>query len=101
MTIASMPARWRRWPSTSPAGPAPTMPICVRMLRAQMIAQEGCGPAIGEVRHGRVIARRADPVEGMIGVRVGMDFRPAGETLLDDLLRLARHVLVLFRNVQH
>src|SRR6185437_6296666 len=30
MTMESMPLRWRRWASNRPAGPAPTMPTCVR-----------------------------------------------------------------------
>src|SRR5919197_1799570 len=36
-----MPWRWSRWPSTRPAGPAPTIPTWVRSLTALLLSPTG------------------------------------------------------------
>src|SRR6185437_4692652 len=100
MTMDSMPARCRRWARTSPAGPAPTMPICVRMSSAEVVAQERRRPAVGKVCHRRIVAWRADAVEGVFSAGIGVNLRPAGEAFDHDRLRLARDVTVLFRYVE-
>src|SRR5450755_3449580 len=61
MTIESMPCRLRRWASMSPAGPAPTMPTWVCMLRVSLSARlererplsslHGDPPHLGELVH--------------------------------------------------
>ena len=53
--IESMPEQWSRWPSVSPAGPAPMMATCVRVRACPVTPtkladgvpwpSEGCGPA--------------------------------------------------------
>src|SRR5215467_11327690 len=49
MMIESMPSRWRRCESISPAGPAPTIPTCVRI-----VLLPSARPAIA--RHARLVA---------------------------------------------
>src|SRR5215471_21328479 len=49
MMIESMPSRWRRCESIRPAGPAPTIPTCVRM-----VLLPSARPAIA--RHARLVA---------------------------------------------
>src|SRR5712671_1789122 len=65
-TIDSIPRRWRRWESSRPAGPAPTMPTWVRMRPSR--------PPGGPVVHRN---RRGQQAGSQTSTSTRQDFRAA------------------------
>lgn len=60
-----------------------------------MAPQERVGPVVGERCDLGVVTVRADAVEGVVGLRIGMENSATLERPAHDRLRLARDVAVL------